>query len=472
MAEKKNIVKFRNRREINIGLVIAVGLLILVLVNLYRYATTPHLSLYEVQEGSKDSTFHTLAMVLREEKVYRTDKAGYLNFYFREGARVSKGAKVYSLNDSTDFQDLLQTNEDNPALKENDLLRLKENIRDFYAAYSGDSFGKYYDLKEDFLSDYLRYRDVSMLDALSQNQNHDQASVAFSNVYSELSGTISYYSDAYDGYTVEQLNGSEFTDKNRTVPERNKPYGLSAIDSFAYKLITEEEWTLVLRMDEETLKKIQQSGETVSFQVVGDAVVYEKEYEVLRKGAESFLIVSMERYGIDYLEDRFLDAVIFLDAEKGLKIPKTSVVEKELYQIPERFVTRGGGLTDSVGVIMEVYDAQSGEVIPRYTEISPLFYENGYYFVSTDVLESERYIHSVGLAGETERAMLYSFLTKMEGVYNMNKGYAIFKRIQRLTDIGDYILVRSGLSGGVSLYDHIVLDVSAVTKDVILIEGE
>jgi len=28
------------------------------------------------------------------------------------------------------------------------------------------------------------------------------------------------------------------------------------------------------------------------------------------------------------------------------------------------------------------------------------------------------------------------------------------------------------LAGGASLYDHIVLDVSAVTKDIILIEGE
>jgi len=87
-------------------------------------------------------------------------------------------------------------------------------------------------------------------------------------------------------------------------------------------------------------------------------------------------------------------------------------------------------------------------------------------------MDADRYINSMGLAEETERAMLYSFLTKKEGVYNMNKGYAVFKRIERLTDLEDYILVKGGLPGGVALYDHIVLDVSAVTKDVILIEGE
>ena len=54
----------------------------------------------------------------------------------------------------------------------------------------------------------------------------------------------------------------------------------------------------------------------------------------------------------------------------------------------------------------------------------------------------------------------------------MNKGYAVFRRIERITDVEEYVLVRAGLTGGVALYDHIVLDVSAVSKDVILIEGE
>ena len=68
--------------------------------------------------------------------------------------------------------------------------------------------------------------------------------------------------------------------------------------------------------------------------------------------------------------------------------------------------------------------------------------------------------------------MLYSFITGMEGVYNMNKGYAVFRRIERITDVEDYVLVRADQAGGLSVYDHIVLDVSAVTKDIILIEGE
>ena len=133
---------------------------------------------------------------------------------------------------------------------------------------------------------------------------------------------------------------------------------------------------------------------------------------------------------------------------------------------------QGGGEEDEIGVSIESYDAESGEIKPDFCRITPLFFENGYYYVAEEALDSKQYINSAGLTSEPERAMLYSFLTSMEGVYNMNKGYAVFRRIERITDVEDYVLVRGGLAGGVSLYDHIVLDVSVVTKDIILIEGE
>ena len=470
MAKENNIVKFRTRREVNIGLVVALGVLVILVLNIYRYVTTPHLSLYEVQEGSVGSEATAIAMILREETVYRTEQAGYINYYYREGARVAKGEKVYSLNDSSDWQDLLDLDEENSALTENDLLRLKEDIRRFSAEYTDVGFGACYELREEFLSDYLRYRDMSMLDALSKQGSNVSGTIQ--TVYSEKSGTVTYFSDAYDGYTKEQITGEEFLQDNRTVPERSKTTGISGIDSFAYKLVTTEKWQLIIQADEESMKRLREEGNTVTFRILGDSELYEKPYELFSAGGEQFLLVEMERYGNDYLSERFVEVTISFASEEGLKIPATSVVEKELYQIPERFVMAGGGEEDSLGISMERFDEESGEILPDYQKIDPLFYEDGYYYVATEDFEADRYINSAGLGVEPERAMLFSFITRLEGVYNMNKGYAVFKRIERLTDLEDYILVKAGLAGGVALYDHIVLDVSAVTKDVILIEGE
>ncbi len=469
MAKDRNIIKFRTRKEVNIGLVVAFGVLVLLIINIYRYITTPHLSLFEVQAGSAGSEVPVVAMILRPETVYRTEHAGYLNYYYREGARVTKNANIYSVNDSSELQDVLNMNEDNSALTSNDLNRLKGDMRDFCARYSDADFADCYSLREEFLSDYLRYRDVSMLDTLA---NRDTEQTSFLTVKSSQSGVISYFSDLYDGYTKEMITGEEFLIEKRTVPEYSKQTGISAINSFAYKLIPEESWQLVIQVPSDCMERIKKAGTSIDFRIMGDSVLYEKPYEELRVGGESYLVVEMDRYGADYLSERFLDVTVYLEARDGLKIPKTSILTKDIYQIPERFVMKGGGEEDMLGVSMERYDTESGEVKPDFFEISPLFYENGYYYVAEEDMDSGQYINSAGLTDEPERAMLYSFLTSMEGVYNMNKGYAVFRRIERITDVEDYVLVRAGQAGGLSLYDHIVLDVSAVTKDIILIEGE
>lgn len=467
MAKDKKIVKFRTRREVNIGLIVAFAVLVLLIINIYRYFTVPHLSLYKVQEGSSGSEAQAVAMILRTETAYRTEQAGYLNYYYREGARVSKGTKVYSLSDSSSLQNLLAANEENSLLSVNDIGRLKSDIRTFFMGYSDSEFSETYPFKEEFLSDYLRYRDVSRLDVPTADIAGDLVTVV-----APQSGSVTYFSDIYDGYTREQLTGEEFSKENRAVPERNKPSGLSAIGSFAYKLVTEDTWQLVIKPDEDSLKRLR-GEDTVTFRIPGDPAVYEKPYELLTLSGGQYLLVEMDRYGTEYLKERFLDISLEFHVEKGLKIPGTSIVEKEVYQIPERFVTAGGlGNENSTGIMIERFDETSGEVKPDYQVIHPLFFENGYYYVASEAFDSGIYLNSAGADAEPERAMMHSFLTNLEGVYNMNRGYAVFRRIERITDVDDYILVRSGLAGGVSLYDHIVLDVSAVTKDIIMIEGE
>ena len=46
----------------------------------------------------------------------------------------------------------------------------------------------------------------------------------------------------------------------------------------------------------------------------------------------------------------------------------------------------------------------------------------------------------------------------LEGVYNINKGYAVFKQISIIEDNEEYVTVRKGTRYGLSVYDHILLD--------------
>lgn len=54
---------------------------------------------------------------------------------------------------------------------------------------------------------------------------------------------------------------------------------------------------------------------------------------------------------------------------------------------------------------------------------------------------------------------------ELTGVYNINKGYAVFKQINILSQNDDYTIVETGTTYGVALYDHIALDGSSVVEN-------
>ena len=59
-------------------------------------------------------------------------------------------------------------------------------------------------------------------------------------------------------------------------------------------------------------------------------------------------------------------------------------------------------------------------------------------------------------------------IASLDGVYNINKGFAVFKRIEKLFENEEYTIVESGTSYGISMYDHIALDSSAVEENDII----
>ena len=47
---------------------------------------------------------------------------------------------------------------------------------------------------------------------------------------------------------------------------------------------------------------------------------------------------------------------------------------------------------------------------------------------------------------------------ELTGVYNINKGYAVFKQIEILTQNENYSIIEPKTDYGIALYDHIALD--------------
>ena len=56
----------------------------------------------------------------------------------------------------------------------------------------------------------------------------------------------------------------------------------------------------------------------------------------------------------------------------------------------------------------------------------------------------------------------------LQGVYNVNKGYAVFRKVEILFQNQEYTIVDTGTNFGISLYDHIALDASSIAENEII----
>mgnify|MGYP000019570095 CR=1 FL=1 len=87
---------------------------------------------------------------------------------------------------------------------------------------------------------------------------------------------------------------------------------------------------------------------------------------------------------IRYADERFVNIELILEDESGLKIPKTSVTEKDCYAVPIDYITSGGALrtkvstgrrpkkerttTEFIPVTIINEDTESGNCISGYRE--------------------------------------------------------------------------------------------------------
>ena len=110
--KKSNIIKYRRPFRPNMAVIIFIILGLYMAFTVYSYLSRNKVTYYEVTEGGivKSNTY--TGIILREEKEYTAPSSGYINFYVREGKRVSVGARVYSLDETGSLKSFLEDNPD------------------------------------------------------------------------------------------------------------------------------------------------------------------------------------------------------------------------------------------------------------------------------------------------------------------------------------------------------------------------
>lgn len=460
-AQRKKIKKKTYRaKNINAGVIIIFCVFLYIVVNVVNGLTKDHLSIYEVQAVSMSSDNIAEAVIIRSEQDYYSDRAGYTNYYVRNGARIAVGDTVYSIDESSNVYEYLVDYDLNYSLDAEDISILKNFVSDFNSVYTGNNFSAVYDLRDNLKSEISNISDTYLLENLNSIVSESGNPVTFNVVKSDKAGTVSFFNDSLSGLTPDSVNAQTF-DKSSYSSSNLYDSDLKESGSLVYKLITDNSWSLIIKLSEEQYSKLSNKT-SISFKIKNDGLQLTEPCTFFTRGDAYFAQVDMTDYLIRYIKYRFLDIELSLDTEQGLKIPYSSITTKDFFKIPSRFYIYNEE-ENTYGFTYMEYDLATKETSYVFVE-ADCYYEdeeNGEVYVDTDSFDYGQYIYCM----ETEELFQVSVIGQLQGVFNTNKGYAVFRRIEIISENSDYCIVRDGAQKSLSAHDHIALNADLIDEN-------
>lgn len=458
MAKKKKGSKSLEISKLNIGIVIFLVILLFFGIQLYQYLTKTHLSIYEVQAVSLAQNDQAEAVIIREETAVKTERAGYVNFYQKSGTRVKKNETIYSIDDNHSLYDMLNGDGDGYSLTETDIKSIKQTISTFHSNYGTGNYREIYSLSEQLTAKIKNISDSYLLENLQEILEQTGGSTSLEVYKTPAAGVVSYFSDSLDSITINDVNPETFDKKNYKVQNL---FGtdIKEKDSVVYKLYTNENWTLMIQLTEEQYNQL--SGyKRLRFCINQDRLWIVQPVSFMKIDDGYFARIDMDKYLIRYLDNRFLNVTIDMQGEKGLKIPNTAIVKKDFYMIPISYFTKGGNSDKDNVLITPSFNSQKGELEYKMVEAEIYYEDEQYRYISDTTFPYGAFIYNE----KTEEQFQVSLVGQLEGVFCVNKGFAQFRRIERLYDGDEYSVVKKDVSLSISEHDHIALDASKIDE--------
>lgn len=478
--KRKKVV--RMGRTLNVGVVFFGFIAIYLIICIYMYFTSTHISGYEVIEGNLATDYRYTGIALRTEQVYSTEKTGYINYYASESEKVSVLSTVYTLDESGKMADILQENAGDISLGEEDYAELRSQISTYMSSFSDMEFDSVYNFKTNVDSTILELVNQNMIDKLDSAT--DDNSALFTRYNAATAGVVEYYIDGYEDASLDDLNADWF-DETKYQRQNLRTNELVSSGDPAYKLVTDENWKLVFPLDAEMesyiLDKMQANQRTAEDGTVTQGTTYiqiqfDKDGEAVwpsvtveYRDGQAYGVLSFVNSMVRYANERYLSFEVLRDETSGLKIPKTAITEKDFYVIPAAYLTK---VENDTGFMKQV-TGEDGAVTAQFVNCT-IYYqdeENAYVDPEEESFStSMKKLVSGDLLVKTDSSETYQVgqTAKLTGVYNINKGYTIFRRVEVLYENEEYSIVKEGTSFGLSVYDRIVLNAATVTEDQVI----
>lgn len=453
-----NIKKYRGRRQLNLGIFLFAIVFVYLIVTVILYLTGDSISVYEVRKGSivRDNSY--TGLVIREEATVSADASGYVNYYQNENSKVKTGEAVYALSQEKLPVDTEAADETETQISGDVQSAVVLQLQNFNENYSSNDFSTVYSLKNEMrnaLQGTYSSTKRAQLDAIIA-----ETGAQVTNYSSSRDGIVAFSVDGYESLTKDTFTAENFDRSSYENTVLEDQMEVSSGDP-VYRLITSEKWSVIVPLSRETAEELQNEEVTsVRVRIDKDSESLWADFSIIAKEGQFYGCLDFDNSMIRYAEERFLNVELILEDESGLKIPKSSVVEEQFYVVPEEYVTTGGNSSSNGFLVQD----ENGDA--QFQEIDIYNISDGEAYISPDAIEEG----TVLVMPESTETYTVGKTKALQGVYNINRGYAVFNKVTILCENDEYYIVQEGESYGLSNYDHIVQNGNSVERDEVVFQ--
>lgn len=453
MKKNKKVVRYRKPIKINIGIIIFGIILIYIIFNIFSYVTRKHISVYEVQQGTIATNHTYRGLILRNEEIITSDGDGYLTYFLKDGSKAGAKTPVYSIDSSGNISSQIASakKEDNLLTEEN-YQELEDSVHSFTSTFNSQNFYSIYSFKDEMAAQLMEIQNVNALEQIGS----DAASGNFSVYYAQTPGVVVYYIDGYENASVDSLTPEMF-DENQYQKTNLKEQEQIQGGAPVYKVITDENWNIVFQISDSLAEKLKDDN-TVEIMFKDDGNKVWAYYNILKIGKDSYLNLQLRTSVLRFANQRFIDIELLIDDAQGLKIPNTAIAKKSFFTVPKEYFVKGGD-SSSKGLVI----SSKGKKGVDSDFVTPtIFYEkDGMYYIDDELVDAGTVIKKP----DSNETYTIKETKDLKGVYNINKGYAVFKQIDILYQNEEYSILKKGTDYGISLYDHIALEGDSIEEN-------
>ena len=500
-----NVIPYREKRRFNFITVVFCAVLVYLAVQLIGFVTADSYPIYELKLPETYShAYERRGLVTREEYTCVSENAGFVNYLITEGRKYSSATPVYTTKDASFFTDALLENEDTQMLSTDKLTMLKERLVQT-CFRSDEQFYRYAQDKEDIQATILN----TFLQKASKNIDVLLRNDPDALVVSERSGFILYHQDNYCGIGSEDITPEMFREENCILRSYETGRSVQAGD-FAYRIVPDDVFSLSFILTE---------NEYISFIDRKYLPIHLKELDVDVNGSLSIrdlsdgshmATVTLNKYGSNCLNNRFLSFSISQQEQVGYRIPVESVLTRDFITVPAAFVIHDSHM--GIGVIREV-KKPDGSTDRLFTRITIYAVRGNTYYISSSELTTQDTIYLpvkiesggqqenggqresggqqesgeeqetengkvvedeqvIDYTGDPDRPCRLSVTAPLTGVYNVNKGYCIFRQVEILTQTADrnFYLIATKTDLVLAAYDRIIQNAASVDDNRIIVK--